>query len=255
MRKKEQKLILQMGMFYLVVILLFGLIIISEKKKEVIIPKVEKKLLNYINNNYKNIDIKTNKIKFNKEKEIYTIKVIDKRNDDLYFNVTYNYKSKKINSTYKEDYLEGKTLFKNIEKNLNKQINTKIKENPTTFKKISITYNTKLNNCTDTIKNQLLNKNYKLPLYTINLEDNISILTEELLSKKLTLIKDYFNKINYKPKDYNVTLNNKTTPTKSINIIIPYDTLNKNPEEIANAIILNDTNKLKIYNINYKYLN
>ena len=255
MRKKEQGLILQMGMFYLIVILFLGLILISEKKKEVIIPKVEKKLLTHINKEYKEDNIKTNKIKFNKKENIYTIKITNKKNSDLYFIVKYIYETKKIESTYKEDYLEGKSLFKNIEKTLNKELKTATKRNPTTLKNISITYNTKLTNCTENIKNELLNKNYTLPLYTIKLEDNISNLTEELLTKKLTTIKNYFQSIGFTPKDYNITLNNKTTPTKSINIKINQDTLNKNLEEISNLIITNDIETLKLYNIEYKYLN
>lgn len=255
MKKKQQSLVLQMGIFYFIVILLLGLIIISEKKKEIIIPKVEKKLNKYITETYKEEKLKKEKIKYNKQENIYSIKVLNKQNNDLYFYVNYNYKTKKITTTYKVDYKEGKSLFKEMEKKQNKDLTKKLKENPTTLKNISITYNTKLTDCTQNIKDELLNKNYNTPLYTINLEVNISKLTSEILTKKLTTIKNYFKQLDFIPKDYNIILNNKTTPTKSINIKIEQDTLNKNLEEISNLIITNDKETLKLYNIEYKYLN
>lgn len=255
MKKKQQNLILQMGFLYLIVILLLGLILISEKRKEVIIPQVEKKLKEYINENYQNKNIKENKITYNKQKEIYTIKIENKQNNDLYFFVKYDYKTKKITSTYKKDYIEGKSLTTNIEKSLNKKLVEKQKKLPSTFKNVRITYKTKLSESTKSIKEELLNKNYTLPLYTINLEDNISKLTEEILLKKLKTINNYFKNINIVPKDYNIILNNKTTPTKSININIDQETLNNNLETICNLIINNKQIELEQYNIKYKYLN
>lgn len=255
MEKQQQNLILQMGIFFLIVILALGLIVISEKKKEIIIPKVEKKLKEYIYENYSNENLKQSKIIYNKKKEIYTIKAENKQNNDLYFYINYNYKKKNITTSYKKDYIEGYSLTKNIENNLNKQLENNLKKQPPTFKNINITYNTKLSETTKNIKEELLNKNYNLPLYTINLEDNVSELTKEILINKIKTINNYFENIKFIPKDYNITLNNKSIPTKSININIEKQHINNNLEAICTLIINNNKDELKKYNIKYKYLN
>lgn len=254
-RKKEQSLILQMGFLYLLVILFFGLIIIEEKKKEVLMPKVDKKLQEYINENYKKENIEKGKIKLNKKESLYTVKVYNKQNKDLYFYVNYNYETKKISKTFEKDYKEGKTLKEKIEKYLNKKLEKLKEKEKAPIKNIYITENLKLTETTNDIKEELLKKNYDLPLYTINIEDNISSLTEEIFTKKLKKINNYIKKINLNPKDYNITLNNKTSPSKSINLKLEKEVLDQNVDYIYSMIIENNKEILSKYNIEYKYLN
>ena len=73
-----------MGFLYLFAILFFGLILISEKKKDILLPKIEEKIKNYVEKNYK--EEKEN-LKFNNLKrkgDIYLLKVENKKNKHLY---------------------------------------------------------------------------------------------------------------------------------------------------------------------------
>lgn len=244
---EKTKLTLYMGMFYLIIILLFGLIIISEKKKEYITPKIKEKIISYLKEKYKEEQksFKYNKITFSKNK--YSMKIHHKENKHLYFTVTYQ--KKKITDTYKKDYLEGKTLNNYMQKIMNKEIKEKLK-NP---KKINITYNTKLNHCTKEVKNELLKENKNLPIYTVNINENIKDLTS--LKNTIETIHQSMKKINLSPKNYNITLNNETNITKSLNIIIEPNTIENRLDEIILLINNNDVDTLKKYNVKYTYLN
>ena len=54
------------------------------------------------------------------------MKITCKKNKDLYFYLTY--KNGKITDTYKEDYLEGKSLLNNLNNKMTKEINNKTKD-------------------------------------------------------------------------------------------------------------------------------
>ncbi len=239
---EKNKLTLAMGLFYLIVILFLGLIIISEKKEKFLLPKVKEKMLNYINKNYQTEkqNFKYSKISTNKDK--YFMKIYHKNNKNLYFTVTYQ--KKKIKDTYKEDYLEGKTLNKYLEQKINKKLSKE---------EFTATYNTKLNDCTTLIKEELIKGNDQLPLYTINIEKNITNLTA--LKTEIISIKERVQALNLTPKNYNIIFNNLQNISKSIHLIIESETINNNLDEIITLIINHDFDTLKKYHVECTYLN
>lgn len=239
---EKNKLTLAMGLSYLIVILFLGLIIISEKKEKFLLPKVKEKMLNYINENYQTEkqNFKYSKISTNKDK--YSMKIYHKNNKNLYFIVTYQ--KKKIKDTYKEDYLEGKTLSKYMEQKINKKLSKE---------EFTVTYNTKLNDCTTLIKEELIKGNDQLPLYTINIEKNILNLTA--LKTEIISIKEQVQALNLTPKNYNITFNNLQNIAKSIHLTIESETINNNLDEIIPLIINHDFDTLKKYHVECTYLN
>ena len=52
---KQNKLLLGRSIFLLIIIVAFGLIIVNEKSNELLVPKIDKKVKDYINENYNDI--------------------------------------------------------------------------------------------------------------------------------------------------------------------------------------------------------
>ena len=236
MNKKQNTLIIQMGIFFLIIILSLGLITIKEISPKMKLKKVDTKLNEYIDNNYNSVinDINIGDTKF--QENTYSKKITNKKNNDLYFYI--KYKNQKITSTYQKDYVEGKTLSNNITKYLNKNITPKINKDTLSIDKISISFNTKLNNCNDIIKESLLKKEYQMPLYM-----------------ELQNLDTYFKQNNILAKEYNLTFINNTNYTNTLNIIIKSDIIKENSPVISNAIINNNRTILNKYNVIIKYLN
>ena len=246
---EKNKLTLYMGILYMLAILFFGIILIDDKAKDYKIPQAEKKLKTYIKNTYKEEIKDFTYGKTKRHGSRYDIKVYNKKNKDLYFTVSYE--NKKITDTYKKDYVEGKTLNKNIEKYLNNMINEEIKQNKNNYTTYKIVYNTKLNNCTTFVRNKLLNKTYNIPIYTIYVETSFNNNLEDVL----TNILNYTKKLNLTPKDYHLILNNENNLSKSIDLKIDNDIIEESIKEIVKCIKENDFNTLRKYNVEVKYLN
>lgn len=249
MKKTSNKLYFEMTIFFFIVILCFGLLIIKEKSASFKLNSAKEKITEYINNNYKDIKNELKKGKIKKNNKSYYMKIYNKKNKDL--NFTINYKSKNITSTYKKDYLEGNSLFSILEKNMNNKL-SEINNNKE-YKNIKIKYDLKLNNCSDNIKEKLINKDYDLSLYTIVDKKSIN-LTKENLQTEIIKIHNYIISLGLSPKDYNLTYTDLNNETKSINVIINEEIL-KNNIDIGKIIIENDEKNLNLYNIKVKYLN
>lgn len=252
MNKKQKFLITQMSLFFFIVVLLLGLIIIKEQKPKLMLNKVDKKMQEYINNNYDDIkdEIELGKTSYQNNK--YTQKITNKQNENLYFIITYQ--NKKITTTYKKDYEEGYTLAKEIEKNLNKTLEEKTKISKPPVDKISISFNTKLNNCTTLIKKRLIAGKYDLPLYTVNVEKMINY-TEEDLNNELLLLDNYISELGLNPKEYNLKYTDQKNITNTIDITLKSDIISTDSLTISNAIITNNKTMLEKYNIVVKQLN
>ena len=78
MNKEQQKLKLQMFIFAVFIFVSFSLIIIKEKSSTLLIPKVEKRIDNYINEEFKEIKDSTNRstIIYKTPKYIIQLKVL-----------------------------------------------------------------------------------------------------------------------------------------------------------------------------------
>ena len=79
MNKKQNTLIIQMGIFFLIIILSLGLITIKEISPKMKLKKVDTKLNEYIDNNYNSVinDINIGDTKF--QENTYSKKITNKK--------------------------------------------------------------------------------------------------------------------------------------------------------------------------------
>lgn len=240
---KQKKLLLERGIFVFIVFVLLGVIIVTEKFGSVMIPKITKKMDNYIENKYKNLNLKTNKVTF--KNTTYTMKVESKENSHHYFYIKYY--NRKITDTYKKDYIEGKNLLNYIKNKLEKEINAKTNTN------CDIEITSTLDKYTDIVKNKIIKEDNLLELkfYIVKKELIIDKWDDETITNK---INSFINKFeNITPKSYTITITNKQDITESIEIKNITKELSK---EIINDIINDKKSDLLEENkITYKYLN
>lgn len=240
---KQKKLSLERGIFAFIVFVLLGVIVVTEKFGNIMIPKVTKKMNNYIEEKYKKLDIKTNVVTF--KNTTYTMKVESKENKHHYFYI--NYFNRKITDTYKKDYIEGKNLLNHIKKELKKEINDKTN----TICDIEIT--STLDKYTEQVQERIINEDNLLELkfFIVKKELLIKDWNEESITNEINSFIEKFDNIT--PKSYTITITNKDDITESIEIKNITNTLSK---EIINDIINdNKSDLLKENKITYKYLN
>lgn len=249
---KYKRLNIARGIFTFIIFVIFGIIICTEKGGDFLIPKVNEKLNNYLTTNYKNIINDTIQEETTYKDRKFTMKITDKINKNHYFYITYD--NGKITDTYKEDYIQGKTLLKEIKKELEKEIyeKTKINANVNILSSLD-EYTTKVQDIILKEKNLL---NLKIYSVDINIDLNTWNATNATTTITNTLNKFIEKKIN--PKSYTITINNLNDITETIEIYnITNDFVNNsNKEKILNDIIKNkQSDLLDEYNINFKHLN
>ena len=247
---KENKLKLEMSVFFLFVFVAFGSIIAIEKLAPINNKKIQKKLESYINKNYKkekeNFDIGDIKYKNTK----YELKVYNKDNHKLYFTLFYN-KNRKIESTYKKDYLEGNNYLKYLNKKLTNEINKKKHEDyEVKFDKLN-SYN-KYNKEKIINEKNLLNSN----LYNLNIEYVVKDYNEKEIKEKIikTNTKLIKNKIN--PDKYIFTIySEKDNKNELIIKNLNQEIINSNEfnQIISDIINKRNTNLIKNHKIKYNY--
>ena len=149
--RQDKKLMIGMTLLFFITFVTLGTLVVTEKLAPFYTDKIETKFKNYINKNYpqEKDNLKIKKITYDTTE--YKTKVINKNNKDLYFTMTY--KDKKITSTYKEDYLQGKTLLSKTKKQLEKKINKHLKINA------KITFPLTLNNYATEIRENMIEGN------------------------------------------------------------------------------------------------
>lgn len=250
--KEQKKLTIGMTIFAFIIFVSFGVIILNEKSAPYFAPKVEKKLLEYLQTEYKDefddFDIGTTI--YNKTK--YNLKVKAKKNKNLYFNIFYE--NKKITDTYKDDYKEGKTLLTTITKKVEKELKTKYNQD------FTITMSNSLDEYPKQVQDNLILKNdlKALSIYTLETTITTKYTTSDIGNKIIKLETD-LKEENLIPKSYNITIINSKDITKSLKInnltneIIENSTL---LSSIISDIIKNENSELlKQNNITYKYFN
>lgn len=240
---KQKKLLLERGIFILIVFVLLGVIVITEKFGSIMIPQATKKIETYIENKYKELNLKENKVIF--KNTTYTMKVESKENKNHYFYI--NYYNRKITDTYKKDYLEGKNLLTHIKKKLKKEINNKTNTN------CDIEITSTLDKYTNLVKEKIIKEDNLLELkfFIIKKELIIDKWDEEIIANKINNFLDKFTGIT--PKSYTITITNQEDITESIEI---KNITNKVSKEIISDIINNKkSDLLKENKITYKYLN
>ena len=240
---KQKKLSFERGIFVFIVFVLLGVIVVTEKFGNIMIPKATKKINNYIQENYKDLDIKTNDVTF--KNTTYTMKVESYENIHQFFYIKYY--NRKITDTYEKDYKEGKNLLNHIKKKLIKEINKKT----TTNCDIEIT--STLDKYTDIVQEKIIKEDNLLELkfYIIKKELVIDKWDEETITNKINNFLNNFTDIT--PKSYTITITNKDDVTESIEIKNITKEINK---DIVSDIINNKkSDLLKENKITYKYLN
>ena len=214
--------------------------------------KIDKRLNTYIQKNYKEIINEVNIKNTKYEKTKYTKKIINKKNNKLYFYLYYS--NKRIKSTYENDYIKGEKFLNYIENTINKNIKKKTNIN------YEIEIKTTYNKFNDYTKEKLLQeKNLEsLSIYTLKEDFIIEEFNTNEIYNKITKLNNNLEKNNIFPKNYNITFTLKKNPTKSIEINNLTSDLIKNNDlkSIINDIINKEKSDiLKNNNITYKYYN
>lgn len=240
---KQKKLLLERSIFILIVFVALGVIVITEKFGNIMIPKASKRINTYVEEKYKNLNLKTNDVTF--KNTTYTMKVESKENKHHYFYI--NYYNRKITDTYKKDYVEGKNLLNYLKKKLKKEINNKTNTN------CDIEITSTLDKYTELVQEKIIKEDNLLELkfYIIKKELVIDKWDEETITNKINNFLEKFENIT--PKSYTITITNKEDITESIEI---KNITNEVTKEIISDIINNKkSDLLKENKITYKYLN
>lgn len=250
--KQDKKLMLYMSILFLIVFVSFGVIVVNDKLSFYYIPKIDKKLNNYIEQNYSNIknELKIGKTKYKNGK--YYLKLTSKENKNLYFYIYYN--NKKITDTYTTDYKEGYSLLKKIEKDLTKEISTTINQT------ISIKMTNTLANYSKQVQQKIIDEKnlINLKVYNISYETKINTFNTEQIQKEIEDFNTLLENNHITPKYINITITDKNDITNSIEIknISSIFIKDSGLKSGINAIINNEkSDVLDKYNITYKYLN
>lgn len=252
--RQDKKLILGMALLFFITFVALGTIVVTEKLAPYYTDKIKIKMNEYLKEKYpEEVDnFKLGKITY--KTQVYTAKVANKNNKNLYF--TISYQNKKIKDTYRKDYLKGNTLLTTIEEELEKKIKNNLNI------KSTIIFPLTLDKYTTKIKEDIINNNInELNIYNISFsinsdltQDNIYNLTIELTNK----IKE-INTLNIYPNHYTITINSKKE-NKSLTIKnLTNKTLDQqNLTQIISYIMIEDektseNNIIKENNISYEY--
>ncbi len=245
--KQDKKLILGMALLFLITFVSFGTIVVTEKLAPFFTDKIKTKFETYIEKNYQ--DDKNNLTigKITYKNQQYKAKISNKKNKNWYFYITYQ--NKKIKDTYKEDYLEGKTLLTSIERKIEKKVKDELNQ------KVTITFPLTLNKYTNQIKENLISNNLKeIKTYDITLTITTPTLTTENINKELEKRIQELYQIDIYPNHYTIKINSKDEKLTLTNLT--EKTMKKEYRtQIINDIINNtNSNIIKENNITYNYV-
>lgn len=253
--KQDKKLILGMALLFFITFVSLGTLVATEKLAPYYTDKIEEKIKDYLNKNYKEEVNNFSLGKVTYKAQVYQVKVKNKQNKNLYFKVYYQ--NKKIKDTYKKDYLEGKTLLTKLENSLEK----KIKKNLNI--KATITFPLTLNKYTNSIKENILNNDLdKVNIYNIDLTINSSLKEENINSLIIDIqnMKKEINNLKINPNYYKITINSKKEKKQLTIKNLTNKTLEQEPlTQIMNYIMIenenidNKNNIIKENNISYEY--
>ena len=250
--RKQKRLLLARNIFLVFIFVAFGIIIVTEKSAGMLIPKVEKKMTEYLESNYSDIltDVKMGKVIY--DKASYQTKVTSKENKNHFFYL--NYAERKMTDTYKKDYYEGNQLFSSIEKNLEDEIRDKI----STSVKVEII--STLDKYTTRVQERIIKEDdlIELKFYTIEKELMIKDWNSEEITDSINEFIKRCQDNEITPKNYKIIITNKNDVTESIEIRNLDEEFITNPdkEKLIDDILNDNTSKLlKDSKIKYKYLN
>ena len=203
----QNKLLFGRAIFTLIIIVSFGLIIMNEKGYLLFSKKAEKKINDYLDENYTSLSNIT-KSSVSYDNNQFKMKISSKDNNNHYFYIIYS--NKKITDTYQEDYVEGKKLLEYTKKLLEEKIND--------GSSVSITAT--LDNYSEIVQERIIKNDNLLSLkfYIITKELKVDNLDYDTIYNR---INDYISKCNSNnitPKSYSFTIIDQKDITKSIKI-------------------------------------
>ncbi len=200
--QKQMKLTIGMALLFLVTFVFFGVIILYEKGNLLLYPILEKKLTDYFEKNYQEIkeEVQKKELKFNFDDKSYSIEYQNKKHPDLSFFLLYT-KKKKIQSTYQEDYIEGKTLLDKKCKKISKEIQ-KLLQNEN-FSSIQVKKKRTLNEVNTKEKKKLLEGEGKeISFYQVVVTTSLSNLDGKEIQKILKKMDTILEEEDYNPETY-----------------------------------------------------
>lgn len=238
-----------MALFFLIVFVVFGTIIIKEKSTTLFLPKIKNSINDYITEKYSSLELQKEDI--NIENNTYTMKVMNTKNKNHYFLIKYT--NKEITDTYKEDYIEGKTLITHLNQVIEQTIYIK------TNNKYTVKINNTYDKFSDKVKELLLKEENleQLKIYTIETEITTSWDINTIINTITSTMTTLDNK-NITPKNYTITITDQNDITKSVKIsnLTINHIKNNNLPIIINDIINNEQTSILTKNkITYEYLN
>lgn len=250
--EQYKRLNIARGIFAFFIFVAFGIIICTEKGGEFLKPKINEKLTEYITTNYSNIINNTIQDEITYKDRTFTMKIYDKTNKNHYFYITYD--NGKITDTYKEDYIEGKSLLNEISKNIEKEVYEKTKI------KAKVQILSSLDEYTSKVQKLILEEENLLnvKIYSLSISIDLKPWHKTNAAIVITNTLNTFIENNIDPKSYTITINNLDEVTESIEIYnIDNDFVNNEyKEDILDDIIKNKkSDLLDEYNITFKHLN
>ena len=235
--EKQKRLLFARNVFLFVICVCFGVIIVTEKASSLLIPRVEKKMQEYLNTNFSELQNNIDMHDVIYDKTVYKMKITSRENDNHFFYIYYS--EKKLSDTYKEDYVEGKQLF---------NTSVEIEEIAT------------LDQFTSRVQDRIIKEEdlLELKFYTIKKELTIDNWNEKEITKEIIDLMEKCQDNNITPKNYKIVITNNKDVTESIEIDNLTEEFIKNTsnEKIIKDILSDNSSKLlKTNNIKYKYLN
>ena len=256
--RQDKKLMLGMAILFFITFVSLGTLVVTEKLAPFYTDKIKERMTDYINEKYptEKDNLKIGKITY--QAQVYKAKVTNKKNDNLYFTITYQ--NKDIKDTYQKDYSKGKTLITTIEKNLEKKIKDNLNIETT------ISFPLTLNKYTNQIKENMINNN----LDNINVYDiELSIPAKLKATNIETIVNDInttvtnLHSININPNHYTINiksdeerrmltiydLTDATLQKDSLTHVLNYIMIDNEKEEITEGEkIVNQ------YSLSYEYI-
>lgn len=245
--RQDKKLMIGMTLLFLITFIFLGTLVTTEKLSPYFTNKINEKFKKYLEEKYPN-EIENfiiEKTTYNKKQ--YQTKVVNQKNKNLYFIITY--KNKKITDTYKNDYLKGKTILKTIEQELQQKIKNKIN------KDVTISFPLTLDKYTDKEKEKIIKQDLNhISLYNIKFSIN-NTLEPTSIMEKINTITEKLTEININPNQYTVIINDNNKKLTIYNLT--KQTIEKNNliQIIDDIINNNESEIIKINNITYQYTN
>ncbi len=112
--RKMNKLMIGQALLFAVIIIFFGIIIVRERIPSLKIKTVEEDITNYFKENYSDLDVSKDKLKYNEDDNSYSITYYDKEYKEL--NFTIKSTNNKITDNYEDNFVKGKNVIKKKEK-------------------------------------------------------------------------------------------------------------------------------------------